>query len=58
MPALWQPQLGRPVVPFDQLFLGSIPLLEWTTEKKGTLILTFLLEDLANQSDCHHFLAT
>ena len=39
-------KLGPPVVPFYQLFWGRVPLLKWTTEKKGTLILTSLLEDL------------
>ena len=38
--------LGPPVVPFYQLFWGRVPPLEQTTEKKGTLILTSLLEDL------------
>ena len=39
--------LGPPVVPFDQLFWGRVPLLKWTTEKRwGTLILPSLLEDL------------
>ena len=28
-------------------FWGRVPLRKWTTEKKGTLILTSLLEDLA-----------
>ena len=37
--------LGPPVVPFYP-FLGEGPLLKKTTEKKGTLILTSLLEDL------------
>ena len=38
--------LGPPVVPFYP-FWGRVPLLKQTTEKKGTLILTSLLEDLA-----------
>ena len=38
--------LGPPVVPFNQLFLGRVPLLKLTTEQDGTLILTSLLADL------------
>ena len=35
------------------LFLGRVPLLKSTTEKKGTLVLTSLMEDLGNQAGYH-----
>ena len=41
-------RLGPPVVPFYPFF-GRVPLLKQTTEKKGSLILTSLLEDIGEQ---------
>ena len=43
--------LGPPVVPFYRFFFGGrVPLLKSTTGKKGTLVLTSLLEDLVISS--------
>ena len=51
--SLFPPFLGPPArCPFTVSFLvGRVPLLKWTTEKKGTLILTSLLEDLDLRKD-------
>ena len=44
------PQLGPPEVPFYQHFWGRVPLRKETTAKRGTLILTSVLEDLGKQT--------
>ena len=38
-------------MPFLTLFWGRVPCYNKTTEKKGTLILASLLEDLVEQTD-------
>ena len=39
------------------LFFGRVPLLKWTAEKKGTLILSSLLEDLDLVTFCQLFVS-
>ena len=49
----WFQRLGLPVVPFTVSLLGEGSPTKVATEKKGTLILSSLLEDLAPHPKIH-----